>query len=227
MYLESSSVDSPFPQRLVRPTTAEKPWLYCRSETKSPLQPGTSTRATRKEREGFVRPSYCLPSAQPCTVTGVALGRCCTGPERSCLPQLGASLAPPCQPAHESTQTQINFKQVRRIPRRVMRKDRNAHAHPHLSGSDHPPSPSSLFPGKRAIRPSECERGVSGQGRARAEEADRNPDRQTGRQAASPASSPMGRAALSQPRGNKALCVQDEASSQQWTCCAYVCVLRP
>lgn len=91
-----------------------------------PLQPGTSTAAGEK---GFVHSSYCVPSAQPCTVTGVASGRCRTGPERSCLPQLGSSLAPPCQPAQESTKTQINFKQVRRIPRRVMRKDRNTHAH--------------------------------------------------------------------------------------------------
>lgn len=148
MYLEPASVDSPFPQRLVRPTTAEKALAVLPIRNQIPLQPGTSTAAGEK---GFVHPSYCVPSAQPCTVTGVASGRCRTGPERSCLPQLGSSLAPPCQPAQESTKTQINFKQVRRIPRRVMRKDRN-NAHAHLSGLDRPPRHCSRGSGRFAHR---------------------------------------------------------------------------
>lgn len=128
MYLESSSVDSPFPQRLVRPTTAERPWLYRRSETKFPPAAGylDEGRRERQRRDSSVRPIVCpLPSLARSRASH--RGVVAQVQNVSCLPQLGASLAPPCQPAHESTKTQINFKQVRRIPRRVMRKDRNAH----------------------------------------------------------------------------------------------------
>lgn len=159
MYLKSPSVDSPFPQRLVQPSTAES--LGCTADQK-PTPPADGYLKERKtKRDSPVRPIVCaLPSLARSRAShrGVAA----QVQNAALSSQLGRSLAPPCQPGWDGTKTQIKFKQLKRIPRRVMRKDRNRNIHTRLPRSDRRIVIST--PGKQTILPSECEGG----GRARA-----------------------------------------------------------
>lgn len=89
-----------------------------------PLQTGTST--SLRERDSFVHPIVCpMPSLARSRASH--WGVVAQVQNAPLFAQLGASLAPRCQPAWKSTKPQINFKQDGRIPRRVMRKDRNTH----------------------------------------------------------------------------------------------------
>ena len=191
-----------------------------------PLQTGTSTRL--RERDSFVRPIVCpMPSlARPrASHRGVVA-----------LVQ-NAALWPGWAPAshrpasrHGGAQkTQINFKQVRRIPRRVMRKDRNTHAHTHTHIHTSQIrsrtclrvkiAPLVICPrGSGRFAHRGIEGGVSGQGKGAAQKVDRGGRPTTRPDTLSPAL-PAHRwttGALT-ARGGEALCVHDEASSRQRT----------
>ena len=153
-----------------------------------PLQPGSSTRA--RERDSFVHPIVCLCPALH--GHGRRIGAFSHRSRTLISAPVGRQPCTALPAGMKEHKNPNQFRQVRRIPRRVMRKDRNAHTHA--------PPLDQIVHGEADDSPSRCDGGVNDQGWGRAEKTDSQPS-----EPALPCQLTDGRAALSQPGGRGAV----------------------